>query len=89
MFGTDIGIVLAYAAGIMIIFILAWLLIIPAKMIGKLIINALIGGFLLFMFNIFGSFFGIQIGINIVTALVVGFLGVPGLIAIVIIRVIL
>lgn len=89
MFGTDISIVLAYAGGIFILFILAWLLVIPAKIIGKLVINALIGGLLLFLFNIVGAFFNVQIGVNIITALVVGFLGVPGLIAIVIIKIII
>lgn len=89
MFGADIGIVLAYAAGIMILFILAWLFIIPAKVIGKLVINALLGGLLLFIFNFLGSFINIKIGVNIITALIVGILGIPGLIAIIIIRLII
>lgn len=89
MFGTDIGIVLTYSAGIMLIFMLSWILVIPFKLVGRFIINALIGGLLIIIFNFFSPFTGINIGVNEITALIVGILGVPGFIAILIIKLIL
>ena len=89
MFGADIGIVLAYSAGIMLIFMLSWILVIPFKIAGKFIISALIGGLLIILFNFFGQFTDVYIGVNEITALVVGVLGVPGFIAILAIKLIL
>lgn len=88
MFG-EIGIVLAYSAGIMLIFMLSWLLIIPFKIVGKFILNALIGGLLIVVFNFFGQFTGVYVGLNEITALIVGILGIPGFIAILAIKLIL
>ena len=89
MFGADIGIVLAYSAGIMLIFMLSWILVIPFKIVKKFIISALVGGLLIILFNFFGQFTDIYIGVNEITALVVGVLGVPGFIAILAIKLIL
>jgi len=89
VFGADIGIVLAYSAGIMLIFMLSWILVIPFKIVKKFIISALVGGLLIILFNFFGQFTDIYIGVNEITALVVGVLGVPGFIAILAIKLIL
>ncbi len=89
MFGADIGIVLAYSAGIMLIFMLSWILVIPFKIVGKFLLNALIGGLLIILFNFFGQLTGVNIGVNEITALIVGLLGVPGFIAILAIKLIL
>jgi inhibitor of the pro-sigma K processing machinery len=89
VFGADIGIVLAYSAGIMLIFMLSWILVVPFKIVGKFVINALIGGVLIVVFNFFGQLTGVNIGVNEITALIVGILGVPGFIAILAIKLIL
>lgn len=89
MFGADIGIVLAYSAGIMLIFMLSWILVIPFKIAGKFVLNALIGGLLIILFNFFGQLTGVNIGVNEITALIVGLLGVPGFIAILAIKLLL
>lgn len=89
MFGTDIGIVLAYSAGIMLIFMLAWILVIPFKVASKFVLNAVIGGLCIIIFNLLSKFTGMYIGVNEVTALIVGLLGVPGFVAIVLIKLIL
>lgn len=89
MFGADIGIVLAYSAGIMLIFMLSWILVIPFKIVGKFVLNALVGGLLIILFNFFGQLTGVNIGVNEITALIVGLLGVPGFIAILAIKLLL
>ena len=46
----------------------------------KLLINAALGYIALFILNFFGGFIGLSLGLNFVNAVVVGFLGVPGVI---------
>jgi inhibitor of the pro-sigma K processing machinery len=60
--------------------ILAW----PLKMLMKLVFNAIAGGILLLLVNFIGGPFGISIGINAVTALIAGFLGIPGVVFLII-----
>ena len=58
----------------------------PIRWIFKLLINAAFGFVLLFLVNFFGDPVGIYIGVNFVNALVAGFLGVPGVILLVLLH---
>ena len=60
------------------IFIVGKIFIIPIRIITKLIINSLLGAVLLYVINIVGTICGLHIGINVITSLVVGTLGIPG-----------
>lgn len=55
----------------------------PLKWIGQACIKLMIGALLLFFFNMIGSHFSLHIPINFVTATVSGFLGIPGLAALI------
>ncbi len=83
------NIIAAYALGLIGLYLVGWLLLVPLKIILKFIINGVIGGIILFVLNYVGRFIGLTIAINPVTALVVGFLGVPGIILILLLQVIL
>lgn len=50
----------------------------------KILLNGIIGIILLYATNYLGTYFGFYIGINAVTALIAGFLGVPGVIFLVV-----
>lgn len=63
-----------------ILLILAHVLWQPIRLIWKLLLNSAIGLVLLMVFNFFGGYFDFGIPVNIITVLVAGFLGVPGLI---------
>lgn len=82
--GIDIGIILAFVFGLAILFVGGKLLLVPMKFIGKLLLNAVIGGIVLFVLNLVGEPIGLNIGINPFTALVVGILGIPGVILLII-----
>ena len=69
--------------GLIGIFILA-LIIKFLKWPLKILLNGIFGVFLLYVVNFFGASFGIHIGINIVTALIAGILGIPGVIVLII-----
>ena len=72
--------ILAAIAVIVVAKLLAW----PVKKIIKLAINAFIGVIMIYLVNTFGEGIGISIPFNIVTALVAGIFGVPGVIVLII-----
>jgi len=84
--GADIGIVMAYSAGIMLIFMISWLFVKPLKFLGRLILNSLLGALFLIVFNYFGQFTGVFIGVNELTSLTIGLLGIPGFVAILVLN---
>ncbi|MBB6624906.1 pro-sigmaK processing inhibitor BofA family protein [Clostridium gasigenes] len=52
----------------------------------KILLNGVIGIVLLYVANYLGTYVGFYIGINAVTALIAGFLGVPGVIFLVVFK---
>ncbi|AKL97352.1 sigmaK-factor processing regulatory protein BofA [Clostridium aceticum] len=87
--GFELSIILAYAFGLILLYIVGWILLIPIKLIIKLIWNGVIGGAMLLLVNLIGGIFGITIVINPINALIAGFLGVPGVILLLILQYIL
>ncbi|WP_312811306.1 pro-sigmaK processing inhibitor BofA family protein [Sedimentibacter sp.] len=87
--GADIGIVLAYSAGIMLVFMVSWIFVKPLKFLGKMVLNSILGAVFLIIFNYFGQYFGLHIAVNEITALILGILGIPGFVAILIIKIFL
>ena len=84
-----IEVIFAYVFGIMMLFLVAKLLLIPIKIVWRLGVNAVVGGLALLLINFIGGFFGLYIPINIITALTTGILGVPGVVMILIVQYIL
>ena len=81
--------VLTFFIAVVVLFIILKLISLPLKIIIKLMVNAFIGGAILFLINIVGARFGLILDINWITALIVGFLGVPGVIIVLILHFIL
>ena len=65
------------------IFLLIRLFTRPIKLALKLLWNAVIGFVLLMVVNFLGAYIGLQVTITWITALIAGFFGVPGVIAII------
>jgi len=61
----------------------------PIKLFFKLIINSLIGLVMLMVFNLLGGLVSLHIGINLLTILISGILGLPGIILILILQMLL
>jgi inhibitor of the pro-sigma K processing machinery len=74
----DFNVIIAFAFGIVLIFIIGRLFLMPIKFVTHLIFNALIGGAMLWVVNYIGAHFGFAIAINPITALIAGVLGIPG-----------
>ena len=84
--GIELNVILAYAFGLILLYIIGYLLLVPIKWIVKLVYNGIVGGVMLLILNFVGGLFDYGIAINPITALVAGFLGIPGVIVMMIIR---
>ena len=82
----DFNNIIAYIACIFFLFIFGKIFIVPIKTIAKLVINSILGGLIIFIINLIGSFFNFHIGLNLITSIFVGLLGIPGAIVIIIIK---
>ena len=71
------------------VYILGMLLVLPMKLIVRLVINGIVGAIALIVFNMFGNYIGITIGVNPITALIAGFLGIPGVLLMIFVKVFL
>lgn len=76
--GLDLGVFLTYAGMVILIFIFGKLFLWPLKVVLKIAINSLIGGAVILLVNALGTSMGIIIPLNIMNAVIVGLLGLPG-----------
>ncbi|MBR6700360.1 MAG: pro-sigmaK processing inhibitor BofA family protein [Firmicutes bacterium] len=74
----EIGLILAYGFGIALLYLAGYLLLAPLKVLGKFFVNSLLGGAALIIINFLGDFLGFHLPINFFSAIIAGFLGVPG-----------
>ncbi|MGN0713217.1 MAG: pro-sigmaK processing inhibitor BofA family protein [Anaerovoracaceae bacterium] len=81
MLGLELSVFLTYAGALLLILLLGKIFLWPLKLIGKLLISSLVGGILILVVNLIAGMFGLLlIPLNIITAVVVGVLGIPGVI---------
>lgn len=86
--GLGLNSIIAFGVGIVALYVIGLLLVVPIKIIMRLVVNGIIGGLTLLLVNLVGGLVGLSIGINPVTALIAGFLGVPGVVLLLIIQMI-
>lgn len=77
--------VLLIAAVVVAAYVLIKILAAPIKKIFKLLINAVCGFALLFLANFVGGFFDFSIPVNILTCIIAGAFGIPGVIFLVVV----
>ena len=75
----------AYAVAIFIILVLINLMLKTAKRMSMIIINGILGGALFIMLNILGM----KLAVNAITVGIIGLLGVPGVLLVVIMKLVL
>lgn len=83
----EFNVILAYVFGIILIYLVGRMFLMPIKLIFRLVYNALIGGVMLWLLNVVGVYIGFNIPINPITALVAGFLGLPGVVLLILFKV--
>ena len=81
MFGLQASVLLTYAGAVLLLFLLGKIFLWPLKLILKLVVSSVIGGVILLAVNLAAGAIGlVLIPLNLITALVVGVLGIPGVI---------
>lgn len=78
-------IILPVIAGVLL-FGLVRLLLLPMRLVWKLLINGISGVLLLWVVNLTAGFTGFSIPVNLVTAIISGTLGLPGIILLAILQ---
>lgn len=76
------GVIITYILAVLILFAVLKLIGLSMKIIMKFIFNALVGGIVISLINLFGA----NITLTWLTAAIVGFLGVPGVIIVLIMQ---
>lgn len=74
----EIGLILAYGFGIALLYLAGYLLLAPLKIIGKFLVNSVLGGAALLILNFLGDFLSFHLPLNFFSAIIAGFLGLPG-----------
>lgn len=81
----DLSVFIIYIGVITMFFVFGKIFLLPLKVAGKLAVNSILGGVLLIAINFIGSSgFGVFIPVNILNACIVGVLGLPGTIMLII-----
>ena len=80
------GNLIAYLACICFLFIFGRIFIVPIKKILKLVCNSILGGVVIFLINLIGANFGFHIGLNIFTSILIGLLGLPGVVCLIVVK---
>ena len=78
--------IITYLACICFIFIVGKIFIVPIKKILKLIFNSILGGVVIYVINMIGANFGFHAGLNIVNSVIIGLLGLPGAVCLIIVK---
>lgn len=85
----DNNTLIIYIACICFLFLFGRIFILPIKSVLKLVLNSILGGLIIYLINVIGGLFAFHIGLNYITAILVGILGVPGAILLVVLKVFL
>ena len=75
----DVNMVVAVIFAVFMLYYLGRALAAPARVMLRVFAVGMAGMALLFVFNLVAGIFSFRIGINALTALIVGYMGLPGL----------
>lgn len=87
MGGLEMPVILAYVFGIILLYFVGRMFLLPVKLVFRLVYNGLIGGAMLWVVNYIGAYMKFAIAINPITALIAGFLGIPGVVLLILFKI--
>lgn len=82
----DTSVLVALGIGLLLLMILGHVVMKPVRWVFKIAFHSALGFIMLWGINLAGGYFGFSLPINLFTALIAGFLGVPGIILLIIFR---
>ena len=80
---------LSFLIALIVLYIVLKIIAAPVKIIIKLMINAFVGGVVLFLINLVGAGFGFVLNITWLTSLIVGIFGVPGVVLVILLQMVM
>ncbi len=86
--GVQMGVFLTYVGAIVLIFLVGKIFLWPLKIVLKLAASSLVGGLAILLINWLGAGFGVLIPLNLISAVIVGVLGIPGVVLLLILTMI-
>ncbi len=75
---AGINVVIALVLVLLVLYFVFRAFLKPIRLLWKLLLNSALGLTLLMVFNYLAAYFGLLIPINLITVLIAGFLGIPG-----------
>lgn len=85
----SVGILLLIAFGIVLLYIMGAVLETPLKWLFRLLVNGVMGGLALVGLNLAGVLVNFSLAVNPASALLVGFLGIPGVVLLLSLRLVI
>lgn len=85
----ELNTIIPFVVGVILLFFLGKIFVLPIKSILKLIGNSILGAILIYIINLIGGAFNFHIGLNFITILFVAILGVPGAVLLTLIRILI
>lgn len=70
--------IVAFALGLTLLYLIGWLLLVPMRLMWRLMAGSLLGALALMIINRFGALLNYGLPLNPLSALAVGALGLPG-----------
>lgn len=75
----DWNVIAAIIFGIFVLYFLSRLFYRPLKLVFRGLLHITLGGAAILLYNLAGAYWGLTIGLNLISAAVVGAMGLPGL----------
>ncbi len=75
----DWNVIAAAVFGLFVLYFISRIFYRPLKIIFSALLHLIIGGVVIFLYNLVGILWGLTIGFNVISALIVGIMGLPGL----------
>lgn len=82
----DFNVIITFIVCILFLVILGKIFVLPFKSILRLIGNSIMGGLIIYIINLIGGLWGFHIGLNLITSIFVGILGIPGAVLLIILK---
>ncbi len=86
MINLDFNVIITFIVCIVFLVILGKIFVLPFKSILRLIGNSIMGGLIIYIINLIGGLWGFHIGLNLITSIFVGILGIPGAVLLIILK---
>ncbi|NLA04582.1 MAG: pro-sigmaK processing inhibitor BofA [Firmicutes bacterium] len=84
--GIDWNLAAAVLFGLFVLYFLLRVFYKPLRILLRVLLWTIMGGTMIYLYNLFGAGWELDVGLNVISAFVVGVMGLPGLGALVMLK---